>query len=237
MNGSRHRFGPRSLRTSPACAGSGAAAFSALLLLAACGSRRSDEAPGPRGLRPSPTSSATPSSPATAGPLPIDPRDQYALANAMIEGQQVDPDEQPASFARVHGSWAGKRYRWSMMRIEPLCRSADDCLVAPFDLGRFAFPLDFSFLPRVAFSSEQHAAHMRDACAPHGLECVVTFEATLSDFQFELGIPPGLTLTDAHFVSARRRNADEYFLSRPRRPLASGPFTRHSLGAPPEARP
>jgi len=224
--------GPRPVRTLLACARSGAAAL--VLALVSCGCCQSDSAPRPRGQRPSPGTAAS-AAPAVRGA--IDPRDQYALANAMIEGQQVDPDDQPASFARVHAAWVGRRYRWSMMRVEGLCRSADNCLVAPFDLGRFAFPVDFSFLPRVAFASEQELAGMQRACAPHGAECVVTFEATLSNFRFELGVPPGLGLTDAHFVSARHRRPDEYFLSRPSRPLGSGPTTRHAFGAPPAGQP
>lgn len=160
-----------------------------------------------------------------------DTRDQYTLAREMIEAEQVPPDDQYESFARVHDAWEGRRYRWTMMRVDGLCRSEAQCLFAPFDLARFDHPVDFAFLPSVRFSGREHA-RMRDACEAHAPECVVTFEATLSDLVLEPGSATRFTLTDARFLEARRRADAEHFLSRPERSPSSGPRVQRALGGP-----
>jgi hypothetical protein len=158
--------------------------------------------------------------------VPVDPRDQYALARAMIGAEGAEPDAQPGAYARVHDEWDGKRYRWEMMRVEAFCTAPGSCLFAPFDLARFEHPTDFAFLPRVVFADGEHV-RATTACEAHGAECVVTLEATLSDLVFELGAPTAVELTDAHFLSARRRRDGEHFLSRPARdPSVRGPL-RH----------
>lgn len=116
--------------------------------------------------------------------------------------------------ADVVSAWGGRRVRWEMMRVQPLCARASDCLAAPFAIGRVAGARQYAFLARLAFRDELEHRRMTEACAEHALECVITYEGTLA-LTFEPGTPAGMSLFEVRFVSARRRRDDEHYLSRP----------------------
>ena len=195
-------------------------ALFAALALAACGPREST--PVASGVTP-PAASPQVAPPPAVAPAGIEPRDQYAMLEEMLAAERVPVETQAESVAAVRSRWEGHRYRWEMMRVAGLCTRADSCLFAPFDLARFAHPIDAAFLPQVTFDAAGFSA-LRDQCAAHGGTCVVTFEATLTSFTFSIAEPTTLTLTNARVVSARNIRDGEYFLSRPPR-VPSGPST------------
>ncbi|MDQ3034035.1 MAG: hypothetical protein M3Y87_16590, partial [Myxococcota bacterium] len=179
--------------------------------LGACGSEVAPSAPPP----PVGTSAAAASrTPVEA--TPVDPRDQYALATAMLEAEAAAPNERASAHERVREQWRARRVRWEMMRVEGLCRGGGDCFFAPFDLARLGGRAHFAFLPRVRFTEAEHA-RTSGACAAYGSECVVTVEGTLDDLGFSVGAPTSIAIVDAAFVSARARRDGEHFLSRPAR--------------------
>jgi len=148
----------------------------------------------------------------------VDPRDQYALLDAVVaaKGSQLHAD--PAALARVRGDWIDHRVRWSVGLQPALCRSVGDCVVLPFDHSTRAAPIDQGWLPRLDLDTRARTA-LRQRCADHQ-RCVITLEATLSQFELSTELPTSVTLSDVQLLESRNASADEsWTVSRRRKRL------------------
>jgi hypothetical protein len=159
-----------------------------------------------------------------AAPAAIDVRDQYAMALAMLQAETLDPDAQPSAFVRVREAWEGRRYRWTMGRIEALCGEGP-CLLVPFDHARFPHHVYYAFLARAALRDGQREA-IESACAPHrDAGCVITIEGTLARLGLTLDAPASLALDDVVLIEARAASETEHWGSHPRGQSAGPPLT------------
>jgi hypothetical protein len=137
--------------------------------------------------------------PATAQPAraSLDARSQFDLALAI---DQADRSEDPElAYARVRKDWLGKRYRWSVYRIAPLCRSAESCNVLPFDRGGRDARVVQGWMPRLALDDgAMKAIAARCGDLPR---CEIAFEATLSQMTLSLDKPTSLAFDQVAVVS------------------------------------
>ena len=95
-----------------------------------------------------------------ARPAPIDPRSPLDLARALDAVERGDPDEAAAGYDQVVRGFQGRRYRWRLELIAPLCRE-DRCNVLAFggddDVGQ-------SWMPRLILEPGARRA-LLDRCA------------------------------------------------------------------------
>lgn len=137
---------------------------------------------------------------APAAPV-IDTRDQYALASALSQAQRSSADAQEQRFDDVRRDYRGKRLSWEVRLSVPLCRSADQCVVLPFDHARSKERIVQGWLPRLELDASSFAALER-ACMPHAA-CVFRFEGTLAKFVASPELATSLAFSDVRVVSAR----------------------------------
>lgn len=144
----------------------------------------------------------------------VDGRDQYELALAVVGARAVDPEEDPAALSRVVSAWQGRRYRWEVRWVAPLCSSPDACVVAPFDHNRFEQPVVQGWLPGLTLQPEQHA---QIATMCDGLQgCVLTFEAELGSLVLSHELPTSVHFDDVEVIGARAMRGDESWVRRRR---------------------
>jgi hypothetical protein len=123
-------------------------------------------------------SAAAPAAPTTAS-ASLDPRSQHDLARALTEVETSrDRSEASSGYARVRSSWVGKRYRWTVRVVEPLCRSRDACNVLPFDRTGRDRDVIQGWMPRLVLDDGAFAAIQR-ACTGRP-RCEIAVEGTLS---------------------------------------------------------
>lgn len=162
--------------------------------------------------RSAPDTALAPTPAATAPTPERSDRDQYALA-ADIAGAETGPDGSVGSaLARARAEWRGRRYRWEVRFVPPLCQDADRCVVSPFDHARLAETRAPGWLPRLALDDGQHA-RLLALCADHRA-CVVTVEATLTELELSEDEPTTVTLADVRVVSARAATEGESWIRR-----------------------
>jgi hypothetical protein len=141
-----------------------AATLTAALALAAC----RDEG----GSAPKPA-------PAQGRVASLDPRSQYDLAAALTQVETArDRADLAAGYARLRTAWVGRRYRWTVRVVGPLCRSRDACNVLPFDRAGRDRKVVQGWMPRLDLDEGAFAALQR-ACAGRA-PCEVQVEGTLS---------------------------------------------------------
>lgn len=120
---------------------------------------------------------AAPAAPAASATL--DPRSQHDLARALSEVETSrDRNEASGAYARVRSSWVGRRYRWTVRVIEPLCQSRDACNVLPFDRTGRDKDVVQGWMPRLVLDDGAFAAIQR-ACTGRP-RCEIAVEGTLS---------------------------------------------------------
>jgi hypothetical protein len=154
-----------------------------------------------------PQKEATPA--ATPAPPKIDTRDQYTFVKDVMKAQRADLEEDPNAYYRVEQSWSGKRFRWELAYVPLLCRSADSCLMAPFDHARFEKRVIQGWLPRVELDAVAHAALV--AQCRDKKRCIVTVDgkmkASLSSEQ-----PTSVAFEQARIDRVRDAGRDESWI-------------------------
>lgn len=137
----------------------------------------------------------------------LDGRDQYALLDAIVTAKGNALVADPSALARVRSEWIDHRYRWEA-RLQPaLCGLVGDCVVLPFDHQSRPDPIQQGWLPRLDLDPA-HRTALHQRCAGH-TQCVVSFEATLSQFELSTELPTSLTFSDVQVHSVRQARSDE----------------------------
>jgi hypothetical protein len=139
-----------------------------------------------------------PAEPAAAA---IDPRDQYALASALSQAQRSQSDVQEQRYDDLRREYRGKRLSWEVRLSPPLCRSAEKCVVLPFDHARSKERIVQGWLPRLELDAKSFA-ELEQACSPHA-GCVFRFEGTLSKLVASPEMATSLSFSDVRIVRAR----------------------------------
>lgn len=149
----------------------------------------------------------------------IDPRDQYALLDAIVaaKGELLRTD--PAALPRVRSEWIDRRYRWEVALQPALCGTVGDCVVLPFDHATREEPITQGWLPRLDLSTDEREA-LRQRCAElRG--CVVDLEGTLAQFELSTELPTSLTFRDVVVHTVRpAAEGESWTVSKRRKRLA-----------------
>lgn len=129
----------------------------------------------------------------------LDPRTQYDLARALTEVEKSrDPDSVALGYHEIRTSWTGKRYRWRVRVIEPLCRSRDACNVLPFDRAGRDKAIVHGWMPQLILDDASFAAIKR-SCA--GVpSCEIGVEGTLSQLTLDTENPTSLQFRDVRLL-------------------------------------
>ena len=161
---------------------------------------------------------------------PIERTDQYALLADIRDARAVDRSERDLRYAEVTRAWRGRRVRWDVGVLEPLCARPDACVVLPFDNARLDERSGQGWLPRIELDAEEHA-RIRDACAqraesrgsarPQGA-CVITVEASVKGVRLTSELPVAVTLEAARMISARSAGPAESWARAPVHPSLVG---------------
>jgi hypothetical protein len=129
----------------------------------------------------------------------LDPRDQYELARALDQVEKGrDPEGAVAGYDQIRASWTGKRYRWTVRVVAPLCRSKDECNVLPFDRGGSDKAIVHGWMPHLVLDDGGFAAIQR-ACAGQQ-SCRLEMEATLSKMVLDTENPTSLEFDDVQIL-------------------------------------
>ena len=146
-----------------------------------------------------PARTATPRA-ASAGAAPaLDARTQYDLARALSEVERGrDRAGAATAYSRIRTSWLGRRYRWNVRVVEPLCRSRDACNVLPFERGSSDRKIVYGWMPRLVLDDAGFAAIQR-ACTGKPA-CRVDVEGTLSGFVLDTERPTSLELSQVRVL-------------------------------------
>ncbi|MCH9686667.1 MAG: hypothetical protein K0V04_34865 [Deltaproteobacteria bacterium] len=162
---------------------------------------------------------ATPADPPAPATAPdVDPRDQYALAQAIMHAKSVREDLE-GTLARTRADWIGRRYRWEMAFLPALCPQAGHCVALPFDHHRNPDQrIRQGWLPRLSLDAEQREA-MRTACSGRS-RCVIDVSAALDQLELSTEQPTSMTLTGVEVHGVRDAGPDESWVLGPRRPAS-----------------
>lgn len=139
----------------------------------------------------------------TAGPAKrpaqLDPRDQYDLARALdqVEASR-DVDATASGYSRLRASWTGKRYRWRVHVIAPLCASRDACNVLPFERGGRDAKIVHGWLPHLVLDDTGFAA-IQKRCGSRSM-CAIEMEGTLSQLVVDTENPTSLEFRDVRVL-------------------------------------
>lgn len=114
--------------------------------------------------------------PAPDATTAVDARSQRDLASALDRVERGDRDAADEGYRRVVRSFQGRRYRWTVQLIAPLCR-ADRCNVLAF-AGGGRGETGQSWMPRLELEPDQRQA-LLDRCAGQ-TSCRVEFEGRMS---------------------------------------------------------
>ena len=125
-------------------------------------------------------------------------RTQYDLATAIDAADAADDPE--LSYDQIRRTWLGKRYRWSVLRIAPLCRSPERCNVLPFDRGGRDARIVQGWMPRLHIGDAEMKA-IEASCGDRA-RCALEFEATLSDMVLSVDKPTSLGFSDVAIIEA-----------------------------------
>ena len=146
---------------------------------------------------------------ATAPQPPPNARDQYAFAAAVAAAQRIDLEEDPNAYHRTWTSWNGKRYRWELAYVPLLCRSAEACVMAPFDHARSDERIVQGWLPRLRFDDATHA-DLQARCQGKK-RCIVTVEGTMK-LTLSSQEPTSIAFEQPRIVSSRAAAASESWI-------------------------
>jgi len=146
--------------------------------------------------------------------IPVaDGADPYALLADIRDAHAADRDGRAARLDDVSRTWRGKRVRWELGVLRPLCPNASGCAALPFDQARLDEPSGQGWLPRLELEPEEHARIVA-ACEEQPL-CVVEVEATVSRVRLSTELPTAVTLAEARMLSARGPAAAESWVRYP----------------------
>ena len=146
--------------------------------------------------------------------IPVaDGADPYALLADIRDAHAADRDSRAARLDDVSRTWRGKRVRWELGLLGPLCPSASGCVALPFDQARLDEPSGQGWLPRLELAPEEHA-RIGAACEEQPL-CVVAVEATVSRVRLSTELPTAVTLAEVRMLSARGPAAAESWVRYP----------------------
>ena len=130
---------------------------------------------------------------------PSDPRTQYDLARALTEVERSrDPEAVGLGYQKIRSSWIGKRYRWRVRVIEPLCRSRDACNVLPFDRAGRDRSMVHGWMPHLILDDAGFAAIQRACQGKPG--CEIGIEGTLSQLTLDTENPTSLEFRDVRVL-------------------------------------
>ncbi len=129
----------------------------------------------------------------------LDSRSQYDLAAALTEVERSrDPDQVALGYEKIRASWTGKRYRWRVRVIEPLCRSRDACNVLPFDRAGRDKAIVHGWMPQLLLDDTSFAAIGRSCSGKPS--CEIGIEGTLSELTLDTENPTSLQFRDVRVL-------------------------------------
>jgi hypothetical protein len=149
----------------------------------------------------------------------VDPRDQYALAQAIAQAR-ASTQQLETALARTRSAWIGRRYRWELAFMPALCGETGPCVMMPFDHRRDPeHPIRQGWLPRLELPDAERRA-LADACGGHA-RCVVDVSGQLGQLELSTEQPTSLTLSQVELHGAREAGASESWVLGTRRPVVS----------------
>lgn len=131
----------------------------------------------------------------------VDTRSQFDLANAIDLAD--DSDDPELGYDHVRKNWIDKRYRWTVYRIAPLCRSTGQCNVLPFDRAGRDVKIVQGWMPRLEIDEADMKA-IEAACGDRG-RCELSFEGTMSSLVLSVDKPTSIEFSDVVVVTESRR--------------------------------
>ncbi len=162
---------------------------------------------------------ATANATATATTVaPVDPRDQYALAQEIIQAR-ASREQLETALARTRSAWIGRRYRWELAFVPALCGETGPCVVMPFDHHHDPeHPIRQGWLPRLELEGPERQA-LADACLDHA-PCIVEVSGDLGQLELSTEQPTSMTLSQVELHGTREAEAGESWVLGPRRVIA-----------------
>jgi len=142
----------------------------------------------------------------------LNPRTQYELLTEIADALRADDDEDPDALGSVRQDYINRGYRWEVALLPILCRTADDCLVMPFDHSQVAANNEQGWLPRLRLTSEEHGK-LTDQCRGKN-RCVLTFEGRMTQLRLSTEHPTAVSFDHVRILESREAAADESWIRR-----------------------
>lgn len=139
--------------------------------------------------------------------------DQYALLADIRAAEEAEPDTRPERFDDVMRAWRGRRVRWEVAVLAPLCARSEACVALPFDHARLEDGSGQGWLPRLDLDAAEHA-RIRRACEGR-TTCVIGIDASVSHVRLSTELPTAVTLGGVRLVSVRAVASDEAWARQP----------------------
>jgi hypothetical protein len=111
--------------------------------------------------------------------------------------RELDDADRRGSWNEVKRRWQGQTLRWTVIRQQALCRTAESCNVAAFPIQR---PALVGWLPTLRFAPGQFEA-LAARCGDRA-QCEVTIEGKLERLTASAEQPTSLELTGVRIVGA-----------------------------------
>lgn len=146
----------------------------------------------------------------------LDERDQYALLRAIVEAKSASEEDQASLMEAVRASWVGRRYRWEVLALPPLCRRPSSCAIALVDYERMGGRPGTGFLPILSMTAPVHR-DLLARCESHP-PCVLAFEGELRELTLSPGQPTSMRLELTRILATRAMAEDEAWLAERRPP-------------------
>jgi hypothetical protein len=159
----------------------------------------------------------------------VDPRDQYALAQAITQAR-ASTEQLDSALARTRSAWIGRRYRWELAFMPALCGKTGPCVMMPFDHQRDPeHPIRQGWLPRLELADAERQA-LVEACGAHS-RCVVDVSGHLGQLELSTEQPTSMTLSKVEIHGVREaRSGESWVLGTRRPPLVSRRSTAPHAG-------
>ncbi len=157
-----------------------------------------------------PTSSFVP-------PVHVEPKgpkstEAVALALALDAVSQVPGPDQPDAYLDLARTWNNRTYRWEGAYVEPMCRMASACALAPFDRARYEGTALQGWMSRLTLDEAQHA-RLRALCEGKP-SCVVEFEGRMS-VRASVATFTAVSFDHVEILGVREAREGEYWFGTP----------------------
>jgi hypothetical protein len=126
------------------------------------------------------------------------PPPALAIGTQADLAREIDAADKHGTWLELRRRWQGQTLRWTVIRQQVLCSSADACNVAAFPIMR---PATHGWMPELRFAAGQYEA-LAARCGTSA-NCEVTIEGTLAKLEASDETPTrlvfeGVTLANEH---------------------------------------